>query len=222
MQSKIAIATLSAVAAALGSAAAYPATTFYDSKSAFDLVASTVLIEDFESFSPKDTGFFPTLSTGFLTFTAYDPPSSPNLVVTSPGYTNFGVNVSPTTSSVLSTSGDENFEMFFALAQTAAGFEGYLNGLGPGTVTVKNGALVLGTYDLPNPAGGAITYVGVVSDTPFSSIVWDTTAGGVRNSGIDNISVAAVPEPSTWVTLLASFLAFAFLARRRVVVALPG
>jgi hypothetical protein len=44
----------------------------------------------------------------------------------------------------------------------------------------------------------------------------------VRNSGIDNISVAAVPEPSTWVTLLASFLAFAFLARRRVVVALPG
>lgn len=213
MRFKIAGAGAWAVVAAFGTLDAGAAPVFYDTKAAFDLAATTVLIEDFESFSPKDTGFFPTLSTGFLTFTAYDPPASPNMAVASPGYVNFGVNVSPTTSSVITTSGDENFEMFFALAQTAAGFEGYLNGLGAGTVTVKSGALVLGTYDLPNPAGGAITYVGIVSDTPFSSIVWDTTSGGSRNTGIDNVSVGTIPEPSSWATLLAGVLAFAFWLR---------
>src|SRR5687768_9618369 len=112
---------LAALAVLLTSTAAHSAVVFHGTKAAFDAAATTTLIEDFEAFTPKDVNLSATFSTGFLTFQAYDPPNNPNLVVASPGYTNFGAGLNPTTSSVLTTSGDENFEMFFLLAQTAVG-----------------------------------------------------------------------------------------------------
>ena len=211
---------ISAVIAAVltGMSATAGATTitfFYDNKAAFDAAASTALYEDFESFSPKDTNL-PLISLGIIAYTPFATASLPNLLVSSPGYLNYGVNVSPTTSSILTTSGDEDFEMAFGIAQTAVGFVGYLNGLGPGTVKVFDGGTLLDTYNLPDVSGGAKIHFGVVSaGGTFDKLRWTSTAGSLLNTGVDDISLSAVPEPSTYALLATGLLVIGVLKQRR-------
>lgn len=173
------------------------AVTFYDSKASFDLAATTVLIENFDIFSPVDTNIFTPIVSGIATYTALAPAT--NLVVTGAStiYSNFGANLTPFQGTVLSSSGPENIKVTFSSQLSAAGFDGYLNGLGAGTVKVFDDATLLGTLDLPNPTGGAKIYVGIVSDSHFNAIQWTTTGGGTLNSAIDTISVSTVPELST-------------------------
>lgn len=187
--------------------------TFYNSKGAFDATISTSLIENFDGFSPADTNIFSSIVRGIATYTSFSGVPTPNLVVTGATtvYNNFGANLNPFTGSVLSSSGDENILVSFSTPLSAVSFDGYLNGLGVGTVKVFSDKNLLGAFDLPNPIGGGKIFVGITSDTPFNGFQWTTLGGGVINTAIDTISVASVPIPATAYTFgsaLAGLLAF--------------
>lgn len=115
------------------SSAGYSSVTFYTDSAAFDSVTSTTLVEDFESISPKNTPISSFESNG-ISYTGFAGIPFPNVLVSSPGYTNYGVPL--TTSSVLTSNGDEDFLLEFSTPITAVGFETYLNDFGPAIVSV--------------------------------------------------------------------------------------
>lgn len=201
------------VAAAIAPASA--TVTFYDDQAAFDAAASTVLIEDFDSVVPKDVQILTPIVRGIATYSSSAPVASPNLVVTGTTYTNFGANLVPFNEIVLTASGEEDILVNFSLAQTAVGFDGYLNGLGPGTVRVFDGATLLDTFDLADPAGGGKTYVGIVSTTPFDGFRWTTTSGTELNTAIDSIAASNAPEPEMVGSMVAGLLGVGAVARAR-------
>ena len=169
---------------------------FYTDKPSFDLAASTTLLEDFEAFAPKDT-ILPFFTSNGVTYTGFAGTPDGNVFVASLGFNNFGAGVTqPTTSSILTAHGDEDFTATFATPILALGFDTYLNGHGPATVKVFNGNTLLDTYAY-DPALDTKEYWGIVSTDPITSFRWTTTDGATVNTGIDNISVLAVPEPST-------------------------
>jgi hypothetical protein len=177
--------------------------TFYASKASFDAAVATTLLEDFESFAPKDTPLPFFISNG-VTYTAFAGAPFPNVWVASPGYSNFGAGVpQPTTTSILVANGDEDFTAEFSVPPLALGFDTYLNGLGPASLQVFNGATLLDTFTYAAALDDK-EYLGIVSTDPITSIRWTSTDGGVLNTGIDNLSVPAstVPESgSLWILL---------------------
>ncbi len=202
-----------AIASAATSAASASPVTFYTNQAAFETAASPTLIEDFESVSPKDTAL-PTLTHNDITYTPFAGSPSPNVWVASPGYTNFGPGVTqPTTTSILVANGDEDFLATFATPFTAVGFDVYLNGLGPATVSVMNGATILDTFTFPDAADDK-EFLGFISAVPITGFRWTSTLGGRLNTGIDNIEAASVPEPAT-LLLVGSGLVAAVRRRRR-------
>lgn len=190
------------------------AVNYYDSAAAFNAVATTTLIEDFSGITPKDTQL-PSFTAGIVTYTPFAPLASPNLWVTGTSYSNFGTNLSPVTEHVLTTNGDEDILVEFAIAQSALSFNGYLNGLGPTTVQVFSGSTSLDTFNLGDPPGGAVYFIGLTSDTPMTGFRWTSTLGGVRNTALDNIAVSSVPEASSMAMLLAGIGFIGCLLRSR-------
>jgi hypothetical protein len=178
--------------------------TFYQSKSAFDAVVSTTLLEDFESFSPKNSIINSSFTSNGVTYTGFAGSPGPNVYVESPGMV-FGAGVlHPATSSVLTANGDEDFTAAFSTAYSAIGFDTYLNGLGPATVRVFNGASLLDSFTYAGSMN-TLEYLGIVSTVPITSIRWTSTSGGVVDTGIDNISIA-IPEPSQTALAMAGAL----------------
>ncbi|MEQ1638883.1 MAG: hypothetical protein ABL903_19665 [Methylococcales bacterium] len=190
--------------------------TFYDSKVLFDAAAATILIENFDDFSPTDTEIYSSITRGIATYTPLSGSPAPNLFIngTNTVYNAFGANLNPFTGTVLNSSGDEDIMVSFSTPLTAAGFDGYLNGLGVGNVKVFSDGNLLGTLNLPDPVGGGKIFVGITSDTPFNSFQWTTTGGGTLSTAIDTITVATVPIPAAgW--LLGSALAGLLTIRNR-------
>ena len=170
--------------------------TFYGptERSSFDSMAIITLVEDFESVSPKDTKLSSFTSNG-VTYTGLAGTPFPNVWVASPGYTNFGV--IPTTSSILTANGDEDFtiEMTISTPATAVGFDTYLNQYGPATIQVVDTGGSSDTYILSHDYT-TIGFFGVTSNTPIDVIRWTTVGGGVVNTGIDNVQIGTVvPVP---------------------------
>jgi hypothetical protein len=99
------------------------------------------LVDNFESFSPKDVNL-PSAVSGGITYTPTG--TGTNVVVASPGYTNFGAGVNPTTTSILTASGNEDFVGVLTSPASPSGFDVFLNGLGPASATFFNGATLLG------------------------------------------------------------------------------
>lgn len=172
-------------------------------------------VETFESVPFAKDAAYPNFTIAGNTYTAL---GGTNVWVASPGYPNFGAGPNPTTTSILTANGDENFFIQFLTGQYAVGFDVYYNGLGPATASFFNGATLLGSITYNGAA--ALGFNGFVASqaTPVTGVEWISTLGGRLNTGVDNIalvSVTATPEPATLLLVATGFAGLAILRRRR-------
>ena len=199
------------------------AVSVFETKSGFDAAVSTTLIENFETGITKNQA----LSSFTHNGVTYTGAPSHNVYVIGPGATNFGSGVpQPTTTSLLTASGDEDFTAAFATPVGAVGFDTYFNGLGPVSVKVFGAHGLLTTFSVTpgKPLPNGVGYLGfVTTDEPITSFEWTSTDGDTLNTGIDNIATApvvSVPEPSAYAAMLSGLcmvmgLTFRVSSRRR-------
>jgi len=159
------------------------AVVFFPTKVAFNAAAHTTLIEDFST-APGSSS----LSTFSLHGVTYTALGQTDLRVTSPGYHNFGAGVGVTTNYILASNHNEDFKAVFSAPYNAVGFDTYLNGLGPASVHVYNGATLLATFTYDGTLDDK-EYLGIVSSEPITSFSWTGTNGATLNTGIGNLSV---------------------------------
>lgn len=177
-----------------------------------------IAFEDFEGVSTKDISLFE-LNTLVGRF---EPASGFNLVVASPGYTNFGPGLNPTTSSVLTANGDESFRWTLAFSAALVQLQVYLNDLGPATLSFYDATdTLLQTYTFDADVDTTNNLATISYDAGADVITRATfvsTRGGVLNTGLDNITIAqlsgggTVPAPAS---LLLAGTALALLAGAR-------
>jgi len=168
--------------------------SYYTDSASFNAVSQITVTEDFESILPRDTALASFTSQGIT----YAGVSGKNVWIASPGYTNFGVDV--TTSCVLTATGDEDFTLSIQLATpvTALGFDTYLNYDREATIKVFSGNVELGTYTLVHDPS-QIGFFGVTSLQPITMIQWTTEFGRIENTGIDNVLTGTVvPAPGAF------------------------
>ena len=204
-------ATVAAVVATTAPATA--AVTFFTSQAAFNGTANTTVIEDFENTGAALHTILASFSHSGLTFTGLTG-GTPfgNVYLYPPGGTEFGVGVpQPTTTTVLTSNGEEHFSIGFDIARYAVGFDAYLNGLGPLVINVFSGATLLDSFSFPGSQADK-AYLGIVSTTAITSLEWTASGGGLVNTAIDNIATE-VPEPAG-LGLLALGLGVLFRRRR--------
>jgi hypothetical protein len=182
----------------------------------FGAAGSPAYVESFESVPiPKDAAFA-SFSQAGITYTAL---AGTNVWVSSPGYNNYGAGLNPTTTSILTANGDENFLIQFLSPYYAVGFDVYYNGLGPATSSFYNGSTLLGSIFYNGTAFlGFNGFIASLS-TPVTSVQFISTLGGVLNTGVDNLAVinaptTVTPEPASLV-LFATGISGLALARRR-------
>ena len=178
----------------VSSAPVFGSLTYYTDFASFDAVTDISIVETFESVFPKDTALASFVSQG-ITYTGLGGSPSPNVWVASPGYMNFGVK--PTTSSVLTANGPEDFkvELNLSTPSTAIGFDTYLNSYGPATIEVHGSGGLMGTYSLSHDPT-QIGFFAATASEPIYKIRWTTTGGQTVNTGIDNVCVGTViPAP---------------------------
>ena len=201
--------------AALLLAAPAAAQTYTSPGAFFGAAGTPSYTETFESVPiPKDAAFAAFTQAGIT----YSGQAGTNVWVASPGYNNFGAGLNPTTTSILTANGDENFLIQFLSPYYAVGFDVYYNGLGPATSSFYNGTTLLGSIFYNGAAFLGFNGYIASSTTPVTSVQFVSTLGGQLNTGIDNLAVysttVATPEPST-LPLLATGLAGLLLFRRR-------
>ncbi|OZH53408.1 hypothetical protein AFK68_17815 [Hydrocoleum sp. CS-953] len=203
--SKLLTVTGGLIVVAGASGSAHASTMFFTDVNAFDALTNTTLVEDFEAFSPKDRRLPSFVSNGNKYIGLAGVPE-PNVVVGSPGYTNFGVPV--TTSSILTATGGEDFTVEFGTPTEVVGFDTYLNAFGPATVSVFGTTGLLDTFVL-NHDPTTVGFLGILASEEISSIRWTTVNGRSINTGIDNIvqgteiDNTSTPEPTSALGLIA-------------------
>ena len=200
---------------------AYASTMFFTDVNAFDALTDTTLIEDFEAFPykayPGNDQIFPSFVSNGNTYTGHAGGPYPNVAVSSPGYTNYGVPI--TTSSIITANGDEDFTVEFGTPTEAVGFDTYLNAYGPATVNVFGANNLLDTFVL-NQDPTTVGFLGILASEEISSIRWTTVNGGKINTGIDNIiqgskiDSKSTPEPSLLIGIVSTFV-IALLSRKK-------
>jgi hypothetical protein len=214
------------VGSSLSLGTAQAAVIFVDSLAAF---GASAVIDDFEDFSPKDSFIPGAFTRANLTYEAVSCSGTEfgqaicpgNLGVSSPGYINYGI-AGATTSSILTANGNEVFTITPGVALRNLGFDVYtIDDPGfPTSVVGAENVLVSvltasGTtlHSLTPPAGN-FGFLGILSDEDILEVTWRASAGGIRNTGIDNIRVSAsVPEPGALFALGLGLVALA--ARKR-------
>jgi hypothetical protein len=182
---------------------------------AYAAPAAAVVVEDFESAGPKDTALA-SLVTAVGVFTPIAPGN--NVWVASPGYTNFGPGLNPTTSSILTANGDEGFELIFPFVAKGFSTEVYLNDLGPAELKLYDGATLKFTFIWAADGDDTNNLFSIgVFGLPVTRMTFVSTLGGRLNTGLDNISLTplgAIPEPASWALMIGGF-ALAGAAMRR-------
>ena len=213
---KLSIVTGGLIVTAAAAGNAYASTMFFTDVNAFDALTDTTLIEDFEAFSLKNRPLSSFVSNG-NTYTGHAGGPYPNVWVSSPGYTNYGVPI--TTSSIITANGDEDFTVEFGTPTEAVGFDTYLNAYGPATVNVFGANNLLDTFVL-NQDPTTVGFLGILASEEISSIRWTTVNGGKINTGIDNIiqgskiDSKSTPEPSLLIGIVSTFV-IALLSRKK-------
>ena len=122
----------------------------------------------------------------------------------------------PVTSNVLTVSGNENITMTFSgPAPTAIGFTGFSNSFEAPVVTVFDTSnFLIGTYVLTQ-GPSTVGFIGITSTVGIGAVNWLGDMGGIKDTGIDNVYVGTVPEPSSYAMLSIGLLALTYIARRR-------
>jgi hypothetical protein len=150
----------------------------YQNLAQFEQRGTTTIVEDFESWSPKNTALSSYTNVG-INWTAE---------------TNVGTyrsSFTPTPAShVLTSWGDEIFTMHFTSPVTSVGMDTYLNQYGPATITIiyADGSVETATHSHNISQVG---FWGIHASKVIASIKWQTVKGGVVNTGIDNIRINA-------------------------------
>ena len=215
---KLSIVTGGLIVTAAAAGNAYASTMFFTDVNAFDALTDTTLIEDFEAFPLKNQPLSSFVSNG-NTYTGHAGVPYPNVFVSSPGYTSYGVPI--TTSSIITANGDEDFTVEFGTLTEAVGFDTYLNAYGPATVSVFGANNLLDTFVL-NQDPTTVGFLGILASEEISSIRWTTVNGGKINTGIDNIiqgsriDKKSTPESSLLIGIVSIFV-IAVLSRKKQV-----
>lgn len=150
---------------------------------AFHTAIVNSVVEDFEAASPKDVPI-PFYSAHGITYTGHAGVPFPNVYLLLPGSSNTGV--PSTTSTILTTNGDEDITVDFSAPTLAVGFDTYLNADGPASVMVYGASGLLSTIQHShNPK--EVGFLGLVASEPITSIRWTTSRGSVINTGFDNV-----------------------------------
>lgn len=178
--------------------------------------------EDFESVVARDVSLT-SLSTLVGTF---EPGSGGNVFVSSPGYTNFGPGLNPTTTSILTADGPENFNWTLAFAAATVSMDIYLNDLGPALFSFYDASdTLLASFSYAADSDRSNNLVSLSYDAGDNVITRGTfvsTLGGVLNTGLDNIFIGqsgpvGVPAPPALaLVLMALGLLYAHRAVGRV------
>ena len=188
--------------------------TFYDNLAAFQSVSNSSVAVTFDPFTPTDTNISPTLTLNGITFASLD---TSNLYVASPAKNLFGA---PNTSNVLTSSGNEHFDISLSSAAQAVGFDTYTNfsTIKPIFTVYDTANNLIGTYTLTQSAD-TFGFIGVTSDIPIGKVDWLAHQGETQDTGIDNVrfvKAGAVPEPGSLALLTgAAFFGGSLLLRRR-------
>lgn len=215
---KLSIVTGGLIVTAAAAGNAYASTMFFTDVNAFDALTDTTLIEDFEAFPLKNQPLSSFVSNG-NTYTGHAGVPYPNVFVSSPGYTSYGVPI--TTSSIITANGDEDFTVEFGTLTEAVGFDTYLNAYGPATVSVFGANNLLDTFVL-NQDPTTVGFLGILASEEISSIRWTTVNGGKIDTGIDNIiqgsriDKKSTPESSLLIGIVSIFV-IAVLSRKKQV-----
>lgn len=163
--------------------------TYYTNKAAFVAATNPVIVEDFES-APAEQ-ILASLSRPVGTFTGYAGTPGPNVYISLPSYTNFGL-PGPVGSRVITANGDEDFELFLNAPTTNIGFDTYLNEYSPATIRLYGAGNVLLDTFTHNHNPAQVGFFGVVSDVAITSVRWSTSIGRFINTGYDNIRIGTV------------------------------
>jgi hypothetical protein len=171
--------------------------TYFTDLASFNVASSTSAIDDFETGTPKEANGVKSFVRNGNTFTA----NSNDVVIASPGYTNFGVPI--TTTSILSGNGNEDFTIAFGTPTSAVGFDTYTTPGGPSTVRIFGSSGLLDTYSVSQDST-KVGFFGVVASTPITAVRWTGANDPRLNTGIDNLRTGSaisaptsVPEPFT-------------------------
>jgi hypothetical protein len=199
------------------------ATSLFTSKASFQAAAPTsIVIEDFEGISAGLMNTqLPSLTRASGTYVGYAGVPFHNVYVSSPGYNNYGPGLNPTTSSILTANGDEDFIGTLAIPAYALGFDVYGNDLGTAMINFYNGANLLGSIQIlaDIDSSNNFSFAGISNAGPVTSFRFTSTAGGQLNTGIDNILAApisgAVPEPASWAMMIGGLALVGAAMRRR-------
>lgn len=145
----------------------------FSSKSVFLAAAgSPFYTEDFETVPIAKNAPSAGFTKSGITYTPKAGVPFLNVWVSSPGYTNYGPGLTPTTSSILTSNGDEWFRLTFASPVYGFGLDGYYNGLGPATTSFYNGSILLGSYSYNGAA--ALGFAGFLTSSGRPSRRWSS------------------------------------------------
>lgn len=142
-------------------------------------------------------------------------PFDPNLWLDTPGHTDVAADLSPTTSVMLTATGNEDWVATLASPAYALGFDVYLNEW-PLNLSFFNGTTLLGTinFGATGPDANHEAFAGISSAEGVTSFRWEALNGQYHDTGIDNVLLApALPEPSTWAMMLIGFAAIGLTMR---------